>query len=80
MKKIAEHTDQTWYSVESVKDIRRSSKGIELLIGWKGYTSASDTWEPLHVMYEDVPNIVESFLKSKSRNPSAKRALRSLNL
>ncbi len=55
MKEVAEFTDRFWYSVDKIKDIREATDGFEILVGWKRLTTPGDSWEPLTVMFEDVP-------------------------
>jgi len=80
MKDVAEHTDQILYSVENIKDIRETSNVFKVLVSWKGYTSAADSWEPLKIMYEDVPRKVRNFFKTRKNDKVVKRACLSLGI
>ena len=52
--------EDEYYEIEKILDWRHSKKyGVELLIRWKNYTQADDSWEP----YDDELEAVEEFLK-----------------
>eukprot|EP00171_Calliarthron_tuberculosum_P000656 IDg656t1 len=55
MQEVAEFTDRVWFAVHKLKDIREVSEKFEVLVSWKGPSTAGDSWEPLQIMYEDVP-------------------------
>eukprot|EP00171_Calliarthron_tuberculosum_P021806 IDg21806t1 len=49
-------------------------------ICWKGLTTAGDSWEPLQIMFEDVPSKIRSFFKHRRSNLILRRARTSLGL
>jgi hypothetical protein len=56
------------YIVEKIVDERVKNKKKELLIKWKDYPESANTWEPYNIINEDVPQIVEQFMKEKQIN------------
>ena len=80
MQEVAEFTDRIWYSVDKLKDVREVSGHFEVLVAWKGLTTAGDSWEPLTVMFEDVPSKVREFFKRRRLNPILRRARASIGL
>jgi hypothetical protein len=45
--------------------IRRSDRGVvELRVIWDGIEDDDPTWEPIHALYNDVPNLVVEYLTS----------------
>ncbi|KAM0753135.1 hypothetical protein T439DRAFT_378854 [Meredithblackwellia eburnea MCA 4105] len=67
-----EDDDSTASGIYMVKRILnekvdKHSNELQYLIRWKGYTSADDTWEPAQNMREDVPDLVERYLKAKKK-------------
>lgn len=68
MKKIADFSDRIWYSVDKIKDLRDSGKCFEILVSWKGLTAAGDFWEPLDIMFEDVPSRVRAYFRRRRLN------------
>ncbi len=80
MQEVAEFTDRIWYSVDNIKDIREAGNHFEVLVAWKGLTAAGDSWEPLTVMFEDVPSKVREFFKRRRLNPTLRRARTSIGL
>ena len=78
MKEIAEFSDQIFFSVDKVKDLREKAGQFQVLVGWKGYSSNSDTWEPLNIMYEDAPGKVREYFKRHRSNAIIRRAKASL--
>lgn len=80
MKEIAEFSDRIWYSVDKVKDVRMVSDNYEALVSWKGTSTASDSWEPLTILFEDVPTKVREFFKRRRANATTRKATASLGL
>ncbi len=80
MEEVAEFVDRIWYSVDKIKDIREAADSFEVLVGWKGPTTAGDSSETLTVMFEDVPCKVRDFFKHRSVNQTIRRARASLGL
>ncbi len=69
MKEVAEFTDRTWYSVYKIKDVQEAAGHVDVLVAWKGLTTAGDSWKPLTVMFEEVPSKILEFFKSRCLNP-----------
>jgi hypothetical protein len=60
---LADVTVRQRYVVEAITLFRVRGREIpRLLVRWKGYGAADDTWEPVTRLYEDVPSIVTEFL------------------
>jgi hypothetical protein len=58
------HNDN--YEIEEIMD-KRINQGVEeVLVKWKGFEPEESTWEPLEIIKEDVPQLVESFLRGSS--------------
>jgi hypothetical protein len=57
------------YDVQSIKDLRFDSetKQYQVLVSWLGFESDDDTWEPLLVMHEDVPDKVETLFRHSKK-------------
>ncbi len=53
MQEVAEFTDRIWYSVDKIKNVREAAGHCEVLVAWKGLTTAGDSSEPLTVMFEE---------------------------
>ncbi len=66
--------------MDKVKDIREAAVGFEFLVNWKGLTTAGDSWEPLTVMFKDVPSKVRDFFKHRRLNQIRRRARASIGL
>ncbi len=80
MKEATEFTDPIWYSVDKIKDVREAADRFEVQVRWKGLTSAGDAWEPLTVMFGDLPSKVREFFKRRRLNPILRRARASIGL
>ncbi len=46
----------------------------------KDFTTSGDSWEPLTVMFEDVPSKVRDFFKQRRLNKILRRARASIGL
>ena len=53
------------YYVKEVRKIKKNSEGVKVLIWWLGFDKTSSTWEPFNVMKEDIPEMLEAFLKKE---------------
>ena len=54
------------YEVQHVVKHKKNKAGkVHLLIKWKGYSSAQNTWEPLESFYNDAAPLVNDYFKSK---------------
>ncbi len=80
MKEIAEFSDRIWYNVDKIKDIREMDGTFQVLVAWKGLSSASDSWEPLKFMFEDVPTKVRQYFKRRRQSDIMRRARASINI
>lgn len=58
MEEIAEFIDL-------IKDLREGNGEFQLLVSWKGLIESGDSWEPLLVMFKDVPSLVRSYFEQK---------------
>ncbi|XXQ36816.1 Integrase catalytic domain-containing protein [Plasmodiophora brassicae] len=54
--------DNERFAIEVFKDCRHSPETgeLELLIGWKGFSEAEDSWEPICRLAMDVPKLVKA--------------------
>jgi hypothetical protein len=54
------------YEVSAFRDLRydAESKSYYVLVSWVCFEESEDTWEPLQMLFEDLPNDVLSFLHS----------------
>jgi RNase H-like domain found in reverse transcriptase/Reverse transcriptase (RNA-dependent DNA polymerase)/Integrase core domain/Integrase zinc binding domain/Chromo (CHRromatin Organisation MOdifier) domain len=68
MLKLAEFGDRQQYAVEKLLSIRTGPGDVlQIRVRWRGYTSRSDTWEPLDTLLDDVPELVREFLRDLAR-------------
>ena len=80
MEDIAEFNDRVWYAVDKIKDLRFENDKFEVLVAWRGFTAASDSWEPLTMIFEDVPSKVRDFIKRRRSSVTLRKAKASLGL
>jgi hypothetical protein len=54
------------YEVSAFRDLRydAESNSYYVLVSWVGFEESDDTWEPLQILYEDLPKDFLSFLHS----------------
>ena len=48
---------------------------MELKVRWLGFSEQFDTWEPVSNLVEDVPDMVEAYLRKNDRNDLCKRMI-----
>jgi hypothetical protein len=70
------------YDVRAIKEIRfdAGAKQYQVMVSWLGFNCDDDTWEPLPVMLEDVPDKVNAFFKLSDKQYLVAEARRSLGL
>jgi Chromo (CHRromatin Organisation MOdifier) domain len=64
------------YDVRAITDLRYNPEAKEflMLVSWLGFEVDDATWEPLHMLAEDVPDCVHEFLSSFHDQELAARA------
>ena len=55
----------TGFVVEKINTLRETDGVLMVGVKWKGLESEENTWETLRSMYEDVPVMINSFLRTK---------------
>ncbi len=66
--------------IDNIKVVREAADHFEVLIAGKDLTTAGDSWEPLTVIFEDVPATARAFFKRRHLNPILRRSLASIGL
>eukprot|EP00924_Labyrinthula_sp_SR-Ha-C_P010179 snap_masked-scaffold_66-processed-gene-0.37-mRNA-1 protein AED:1.00 eAED:1.00 QI:0/0/0/0/1/1/2/0/82 len=51
------------YYVKKLLDLRNKIDGFEVLIWWKGYPKSDANWQCMRRLYEDVPQLVNEFVR-----------------
>lgn len=70
--KKPDETDVEFYDVEAILDYKRQKNGIEMvLIRWKGYSSADDSWEPVDSLNDALIDDVNKLRDKWTRKASA---------
>ena len=55
------------YEISNLLDDRKRDGQTELLVSWKGYSQADNTWEPLSRLKEDVPKLVKEYYRKQGK-------------
>lgn len=67
--------DDITYEVEAVLDSRRTAKGTQYLIKWKGYDEEQNTWEPASNVSTDLIRDFKAGQKSAAAKGAAKEVV-----
>ena len=64
-KKISRQYDAAVFEVEAVTDWKiNESSQVLLRVHWRGWEKEENSWETAIVLHEDVPAIVEDYLRA----------------
>ena len=77
----AQYSEQTLFKVDRILNLAEFEDGsLRCEVAWKGFDESENSWEPLAVLFEDVPKRVTRFLRSLPKQKLRDRALSLLNL
>ena len=62
--------DEKGLCVESLVGWRTTAAGIQLRVRWLGFEPADATWEPLELLFKDIPEMIQDFAALR-RGPRA---------
>ena len=67
--------DNARFEIANILDARESpqSGDLELLISWRGFSNAENSWEPASVIVADAPTLVRTFYRAHTGHPTASR-------
>lgn len=78
---LADRSEVRYEVLSTIRDIGEEEGALWLRLEWDGLPDQKDwTWAPLADVYEDVPDMVEEFLKSSDNRTLAQRAADQLAL
>jgi hypothetical protein len=55
------------FDVSELLDIKTTTSGFAIKVRWLGFDETDDTWEPVDILYQDIPLILHDFLIQKRR-------------
>jgi hypothetical protein len=64
----AHSMNASYYEVKDLVDIREQSGNFDIKVCWRGFDEEDQSWEPIEMIYEDVPLLVEQFLIQRQQN------------
>jgi len=64
------------YRVNKIRDHNFQDGEYKLLIEWKGFDEEEATWEPFHLIFEDVPDMVRQYVTNINANDKMLDSLR----
>lgn len=79
LEHYASHSDSEYFVIETISDLRQMDGRIQALVKWLGYPDERDwTWEPIESLYEDVPEMVRTFLQGHDNTSMKRKALEAI--
>jgi hypothetical protein len=57
--------DKQTYDIDRLLDLKSNGSSYDVYVKWQGFDEQESTWEPIEVLYEDVPLMLYDFLKTK---------------
>lgn len=77
----AEYSEGNYEEIEDLLDINEGSNGFMVQTMWLGLPEECDyTWQPLEVLYEDVPELVVRFLDTCNKTEMVRQAKTKLEI
>lgn len=78
---LADRTAAKYEVVQQILDIEKNEEGIWIKLQWEGLPEERDhTWSALTDMYEDIPEMVRTFLQGCKKKKLAAEAARHLDI
>ena len=76
MMDMAEFNDTEFYTVQKIIGLKRLNGTLVVKVLWRGFPAEEATWEPVEVMYNDVPKLMTTFLENFPNQTLSTEALR----
>ena len=77
---MSKHLEPSFQLVEGLVDIKSENDKILIQVKWEGLPDYNDlTWEPLENISQDVPEILEEYLKTPNKSNLKAKALQILS-
>ena len=64
---LSSQHNEKLFDIDELLKIRSGRTGWEILVSWLGFTDEDRTWEPVQILYEDVPLMLHDFLIDQGR-------------
>lgn len=78
---FAERSEAAYDMVDEIVDVGSAADGLFFRVQWDGLPEKQDwNWNPVQKLYDDVPDIVESFLARCRKKKLVELVRRLLNL
>jgi len=68
------------FEVESLEKVRKVKKDFEFFVKWQGFEPEENTWEPAKDIYEDIPDMVEEYVKGHAKEALVQQLKKYLGL
>lgn len=77
--KYSEKSECTVQTTKALHDIREAEDGVEVLVEWAGLPDTCDrTWEPIGVLFEDLPGLLQDYLQTAGKRDLKRQTLAQL--
>ena len=81
LKRHIEHSEAQYEKIEEILDIGEGEHGLLVQVKWLVLLDRCEfTWQPIAELYEDVPDLLKSFLYSSSKKKLVAEAKTMLGL
>ena len=80
--KQAQHTETKYDIIDSLKELSKVDKNkFYVLVQWAGQSDKFDqTWQELHQVYQDVPEMIQEIMETQSQGKAIKEARQLLGI
>ena len=55
------------FDISELLELKTTTSGYSVKVRWLGFDECDDTWEPIEMIFEDIPLILHDFLINQKR-------------
>jgi hypothetical protein len=73
--KLQKTYDDESFIIEKCLNQRVTARGVEIFIKWRGFDEIENTWEPIAIIENDAPQLLQEFLATSAKSKKSRKNL-----